>query len=233
MRIRRLPLLVAHCVLLTALAGCAEPIPASSTMPLGAEAPTPSFFRCQRSETSCLADKAPYPWSLAFARSSDNQAHEQRTDGASKNVTTRLQLDPASWARLTEVNRRVNGQGGTGGLGRAEINCQDYVAAKRQALLKLGIAPEVLSVAVAQTSSGEPHAVLIVTTDRGEFVLDNRTPWVTPWKAMDYTWLRRQSPGSGKWVSLASNTLGQLGPEGYQASGTAKRGALGLSVSAK
>jgi predicted transglutaminase-like cysteine proteinase len=86
-------------------------------------------------------------------------------------------------------------------------DCEDYALQKREALLRLGVPAEVLSIAVARTGSGENHAVLIVTTDSGELVLDNLTPWVTPWRQLRYSWIERQTPGGGPtdWVSLEDN----------------------------
>lgn len=91
--------------------------------------------------------------------------------------------------------------------GKGVGNCKDYVLQKREELIRMGVAAEALSIAVVRTSWGESHAVLIVTTDAGEFVLDNLTPWVTPWYDLNYTWIERQRPGGGPtdWVSLDGN----------------------------
>lgn len=62
-----------------------------------------------------------------------------------------------------------------------------------------------LSLAVVRTSWGEMHAVLLVSTNRGELVLDNLTSAVMSWRDVDYTWLERQKPGDPlSWVSVAS-----------------------------
>lgn len=52
-------------------------------------------------------------------------------------------------------------------------DCEDYVLAKRRALIKAGLPPSALRIAHVQTSSGEGHAVLVVKTSKGDFVLDN------------------------------------------------------------
>jgi predicted transglutaminase-like cysteine proteinase len=89
-----------------------------------------------------------------------------------------------------------------GGAGSGD--CKDYVLQKREELVSEGVSAGSLSIAVVRTRRGETHAVLIVTTDGGEYVLDNLTPWVTPWRDLRYTWLKRQLPGGGPsdWVSL-------------------------------
>ena len=86
-------------------------------------------------------------------------------------------------------------------------DCKDYALQKREALIDQGVAASDLSIAVVLTRRGEHHAVLIVTTAEGEYVLDNLTSWVTPWGDLNYTWLMRQVPGGGPtdWVGLDGN----------------------------
>lgn len=59
-------------------------------------------------------------------------------------------------------------------------DCEDYALTKRAALLKAGVASSRLRLATGITSSGEGHAVLVVTTDVGDLVLDNRTNALMP-----------------------------------------------------
>lgn len=54
-----------------------------------------------------------------------------------------------------------------------EGDCEDYALAKRAALLEAKADPARLRLATCWIG-GEHHAVLIVTTDRGDYVLDNR-----------------------------------------------------------
>jgi predicted transglutaminase-like cysteine proteinase len=82
-------------------------------------------------------------------------------------------------------------------------NCKHYALEKRQALIAAGLSPNALSLAVARTGWGEIHAVLIVTTNKGEFVLDNLEPGIRPWRDARYRWLARQTPGHPmQWVSV-------------------------------
>ncbi len=48
-----------------------------------------------------------------------------------------------------------------------------HVVTKRRELLRLNLPASALLIAVVHTDAGEGHLVLIVRTDRGEFVLDN------------------------------------------------------------
>jgi predicted transglutaminase-like cysteine proteinase len=72
-------------------------------------------------------------------------------------------------------------------------DCEDYVLQKRQMLLAHGVPMAALSVALVKTSWGEEHAVLLVRSAQGDYVLDNLTPWIKPWTAVSYNWIKWQS----------------------------------------
>ena len=82
---------------------------------------------------------------------------------------------------LKRINRSVNEtiapRSDRGGdhwqTGATSGDCEDYVLAKRHALIKAGLPASALRIAHVQTSSGEGHAVLVVKTTEGDFVLDN------------------------------------------------------------
>jgi predicted transglutaminase-like cysteine proteinase len=82
---------------------------------------------------------------------------------------------------LKRINRSVNEaiapRSDRGGdhwqTGATAGDCEDYVLAKRHALIKAGLPASALRIAHVQTSSGEGHAVLVVKTTEGDFVLDN------------------------------------------------------------
>lgn len=82
-------------------------------------------------------------------------------------------------------------------------DCEDYVLAKRAALIEAGFPASVLSIALVVTAWGESHAVLLLSTSEGEFVLDNLTSRMARWDAVDFTWIKRQLPGNIlEWVEL-------------------------------
>ena len=78
---------------------------------------------------------------------------------------------------------------------RASGDCEDYVLAKRRTLIDAGVDPSRLSIALVLTRRGEGHAVLLVATEEGEYVLDNLSPWVLRWDQAPYEWRERQAPG--------------------------------------
>jgi predicted transglutaminase-like cysteine proteinase len=131
-----------------------------------------------------------------------------------------LLLDRENWALLNRVNRMVNrrirqasdqsvfGQAdywqapvGDGAYG----DCEDYVLAKRQALIEAGVPEAALSIAIVETRWGESHAVLLVTGETGEVVLDSLSSWISRWDRVDYVWRERQAPGKVfEWVTIAT-----------------------------
>ncbi len=82
-------------------------------------------------------------------------------------------------------------------------DCEDYVLLKKRFLQGLGFAAEALLITVVLDEKGEGHAVLSVTTDSGDFVLDNRRNDVLRWNKTSYTFLKRQSQANPlQWVAL-------------------------------
>lgn len=117
-------------------------------------------------------------------------------------------LTPALWILLATVNARVNRdlrpQADAGsadawslplrdGVGAGD--CEDYALEKVQALLARGLPRSALNLALATTEAGERHAVLVVSTRSGDFVLDNRTDEVRRWDQVPYRWGARQVAG--------------------------------------
>lgn len=122
-----------------------------------------------------------------------------------------LTLDGDLWATLRSVNRSVNGHSYKTDMQRygreefwAEIDqggdCEDYALEKRRRLLAAGVPLDALKIAICRTETGEGHAVLMIDTNKGAYVLDNRRQNPTPWEQLPYQWLMRQR---GKaWVKI-------------------------------
>lgn len=84
-------------------------------------------------------------------------------------------------------------------------DCEDFALLKRKLLAERGWPASTLLVTAVQTAAGEPHAVLIARTDRGDFALDNKTSEIRPLSATGYTILSQQSQKSpGKWISAGT-----------------------------
>ena len=89
-------------------------------------------------------------------------------------------------------------------------DCDDYACQKRFRLR--GLYPDNLDAFRLATcwvegprggkGRGGYHAVLIVHTDKGEYVLDNRQTEVTPWRDLPYRWHKMEQPGQVFWVLI-------------------------------
>ena len=100
---------------------------------------------------------------------------ECRGGGASK-----IEYTAGTANLLRRVNDAVNSsiryradRAGKWSLGGRSGDCEDFALTKRSRLIKAGIPAGALRLATARTSRGELHAVLIVKTDKGDYVLDN------------------------------------------------------------
>lgn len=125
-------------------------------------------------------------------------------------------LTPERWAELNDVNNYVNGAvtqvEDRDNRGAAEYwdfpnalggDCEDLALLKRKMLIERGWPVEALLLTVARERSGDGHAVLTVTTDKGDYVLDNKNWAIVAWNDAPYIWVKRQSPKRPYiWVSL-------------------------------
>lgn len=152
------------------------------------------------------------------------QRHPERC-ARHASANQRIPLTDKRWAQLEAVNRAVNAEitpmtdldrynrreywtmpiSLSGGR---EGDCEDYALEKRQALSDLGWPADSLRLAVAHSAWTGPHAVLVVVTAEGDFVLDNLTDQVKPWRRTPYEWRKRQSGASSlAWRRIAATPV--------------------------
>ena len=82
-------------------------------------------------------------------------------------------------------------------------DCEDYVLLKRAMLMRLGFPRGALLVTVVRNQKNQGHAVLTVTTDKGDYVLDNQNHNIVLWSETGYRFIKRQSQANPNvWVSL-------------------------------
>jgi predicted transglutaminase-like cysteine proteinase len=125
-------------------------------------------------------------------------------------------LNDITWKALNQVNASVNDaiwpEEDQKHYGRAEYwtiptdgrgDCEDYALTKRKELAAAGYPISALRIAVVVTREGERHAVLTISTDKGDLVLDNLNDDVKAWNATGYRWIERQDPHHAmQWVSI-------------------------------
>ena len=71
-------------------------------------------------------------------------------------------------------------------------DCEDYALEKRRQLVAVGIPRSALVLSTVTTKTGNYHAVLVVVTDKGDFVLDSHFKSVMHWERNPYTWRTRE-----------------------------------------
>jgi predicted transglutaminase-like cysteine proteinase len=130
-----------------------------------------------------------------------------------------VQLDSATWNTIVAVNRRVNAkvkpitdkdhwnlvdrwEFPDDGMG----DCEDFQLLKRRMLVERGIPRRAMRMTVVIDELGEGHAVLMIRTNRGDFILDNKTSAVLPWHETGYVYVKRESQDTVAWVSLSGQS---------------------------
>ena len=130
----------------------------------------------------------------------------------------RVDLSPETSALLERVNRNVNeaiapttkgygpelGDGWT--IAPSLGDCNDYAVTKRHELLLGGLPAKALRLSVVKTGSGIGHLVLVVSTTKGDMVLDNFTETIRSWHQTEYQWLKIQSTADARfWYDVKTN----------------------------
>jgi predicted transglutaminase-like cysteine proteinase len=114
------------------------------------------------------------------------------------------------------VNSRVNGSvrqiSDMEQYGREDVwalptarggDCEDIALLKMLELIQAGLPPERLLLATVLDRNRQGHAVLVLRTGRGYYVLDNLTNEVRLWEQTGYTFIRMQNPDApSTWVSV-------------------------------
>ncbi len=138
--------------------------------------------------------------------------------------TTRLELTPERFGLLRQINTFVNTtikpESDLEQYHRPEWwtypvkagDCEDYVLLKKRYLEGFGFPAETLLITVVLDEDGQGHAVLMVRTNAGDYVLDNRREQILRWNETHYQYLKRQSQADPKrWVALTNKSLRDKG----------------------
>ena len=73
-------------------------------------------------------------------------------------------------------------------------DCEDFALLKKRELLRAGVPPDRLMIATVLDRKRRAHAVLVLRTDDGDYVLDNLTNRIKTWDRTGYSFLRMQDP---------------------------------------
>jgi predicted transglutaminase-like cysteine proteinase len=101
--------------------------------------------------------------------------------------------DRKHWGRINKWYFAEDGRG----------DCKDYVLVKRRALMQAGLPRETLLITVVWTPQNKGHAVLIVRSDKGDYVLDNLSSKIVLWNQTPYDYVMRQTQSNpNAWVYI-------------------------------
>lgn len=106
---------------------------------------------------------------------------------------SQITMTPNLMALLKQVNSHVNrtirperDTADIWELNPTRGDCEDYVLSKRSALIQQGVSSGALRIAYTHTRQGEAHAVLVVRTNDGDYVLDNLSGAVKTLRSSGY-----------------------------------------------
>lgn len=112
---------------------------------------------------------------------------------ASVNQTVEASSDMAHWGVNESWDYPEDGKG----------DCEDYALQKRKLLIKAGVPRQALPITVVLDRHGDGHAVLMIQTDHGDFILDNQYREIMAWDRTGYTYLRRMSDENpNSWIAM-------------------------------
>jgi predicted transglutaminase-like cysteine proteinase len=134
----------------------------------------------------------------------------------------KVELTTKLWRTVTALNTRINREiepitdmDHWGIVERWDMaedgkgDCEEYVNIKRKRLVEAGIPRRALRIVVVLDEENAGHAVLMLRTDRGDYILDNKRNAVLPWHQTGYVYIKRESQDRVGWVPLG----GVAGPQ--------------------
>jgi predicted transglutaminase-like cysteine proteinase len=164
--------------------------PSTSMEPLKeARAPIGWVEFCARNAGQCDAEALP---ARDLAMTATNWRLLNRVNDAVNDAIEPI-TDLAHWGVVERWDYPTDGKG----------DCEDFVLEKQRRLISLGVPRQALLIAVVRDRKGDGHAVLLVKTDRGDYVLDNQEDNILSWAETGYGFVKRQSQEDpNRWVGL-------------------------------
>nr|WP_262031700.1 transglutaminase-like cysteine peptidase [Microvirga sp. Mcv34] len=130
-----------------------------------------------------------------------------------------IDLTAKDWQTLNRINQQVNAgikaKTDQDHWGVEDIwdfaedgygDCEDYQLVKRKRLVEAGFPHRALRMTVVIDEEGAGHAVMMVRTNRGDFILDNKRNAILPWHKTGYTYIKREGDEGMAWASLGGRT---------------------------
>ncbi|KRE00127.1 transglutaminase [Bosea sp. Root381] len=152
--------------------------------------------------------RAPYAWN-DFCKRSPAECR------VNPNEPERVEMTPKLWKAIISMNLRVNreieaitDEEHWGVVDRWDLaedgkgDCEEFALVKRKRLAEAGVPRRAMLVTVVIDEENAGHAVLMIRTDRGDFILDNKRNAVLPWSQTGYIYVKRESQLRTGWTSL-------------------------------
>lgn len=152
--------------------------------------------------------RAPYAWA-DFCKRKPSECAVNAAEPEQIEMTAKL------WKTMVSLNSRTNreieavtDQDHWGVVDRWDIpedgkgDCEDYVLLKRKRLAEAGVPRRAMRVTVVIDEENAGHAVLMIRTDRGDYILDNKRNAILPWNQTGYVYVKRESQAQAGWTSL-------------------------------
>jgi predicted transglutaminase-like cysteine proteinase len=138
-----------------------------------------------------------------------------------------VELTAQVWQTIIRINRHVNGsikpatdKAHWGVEDRWDFaedgygDCEDYQLVKRRLLVEAGFPRRALLMTVVIDDEGQGHAVMMVRTNRGDYILDNKRNAVLPWHQTGYTFVKREGDLGAAWASLGGASASPVATAG-------------------
>ena len=137
----------------------------------------------------------------------------------------RIAMSPERWNQLYLINslrewqdcarsatRTSTAKPSTGPIPPMRETAKTTCCSRSVSWKGLGFSAEALLITVVLDEKNEGHAILTVTTDAGDYVLDNRFDKVSRWNDTTYKFLKRQSHANPlQWVALVKQSTSNSG----------------------
>jgi predicted transglutaminase-like cysteine proteinase len=162
-----------------------------------AQANTVAYYEfCSRHPQECVVD----PGEAAVIPATTVYMNLIRRVNTQVNSSVRQVRDGVHWKGVED--RWDFAEDGSG-------DCEDMVLLKRKLLRQAGIPHRAMRIAIVITPWGEGHAVLVVRTDGGDFVLDNVVREVLPIGKSKHTFQSIESQNHARTFQKMSKELAE------------------------
>lgn len=134
---------------------------------------------CQRNPSSCQQHE------ISHDRIILNKKNKEKIDAVNKLVNRSVKMMNDIDVYKTDEYWTIAGKKG---------DCEDIALLKQRMLELEGFAKSNLILSIVHDENDKGHTILTVRTNKGDYILDNKTNNIVLWSKKPYTYLMSQSP---------------------------------------